>query len=197
MLHPTMDWESLMSNVRRLQEAQAVAQHHDAVAGTEKQHVADDYAKRLSIGSQRTAYAANVLLNALSAVQDVTTPGVYHLCPLSNVSVCPSTATLSPVNAVVVSVHNSLAVERDEHVFVPVPSGRYSVRTASGESVPVSVMPAFHPGTTSPTHPSDVVLPLRLWFRARVPPLGVATYVIHMEGPLTHEPGYVYFVLFF
>ncbi len=27
-----------------------VAQHHDAVSGTEKQHVADDYAQRLSDG---------------------------------------------------------------------------------------------------------------------------------------------------
>jgi hypothetical protein len=27
-----------------------IAQHHDAVSGTEKQHVADDYALRLSQG---------------------------------------------------------------------------------------------------------------------------------------------------
>lgn len=33
-----------------LAEALAIAQHHDAVSGTEKQHVANDYAKRLSIG---------------------------------------------------------------------------------------------------------------------------------------------------
>lgn len=33
-------------------KAMAVAQHHDAVSGTEKQHVADDYAKRLANGWQ-------------------------------------------------------------------------------------------------------------------------------------------------
>lgn len=31
-------------------DALAIAQHHDAVTGTEKQHVANDYAKRLSLG---------------------------------------------------------------------------------------------------------------------------------------------------
>ena len=31
--------------------AVGVAQHHDAVSGTSKQHVADDYAKRLAIGA--------------------------------------------------------------------------------------------------------------------------------------------------
>ena len=34
-----------------LRDAMGVAQHHDAVSGTEKQHVAYDYAKRLAIGA--------------------------------------------------------------------------------------------------------------------------------------------------
>ena len=32
--------------------AMSVAQHHDAVTGTAKQHVTDDYNKRLAIGVQ-------------------------------------------------------------------------------------------------------------------------------------------------
>ncbi|KAJ7526059.1 hypothetical protein O6H91_17G079900 [Diphasiastrum complanatum] len=34
-----------------LEEAMAILQHHDGVSGTEKQHVADDYAKRLALGA--------------------------------------------------------------------------------------------------------------------------------------------------
>ena len=38
-------------NTYSLEEAMAIAQHHDAVAGTSKQHVANDYVARLSRGS--------------------------------------------------------------------------------------------------------------------------------------------------
>lgn len=38
-------------NTDELEEAMAIVQHHDGVSGTEKQHVADDYAKRLAIGA--------------------------------------------------------------------------------------------------------------------------------------------------
>jgi alpha-mannosidase len=42
--------KALGPNTESLADALAIAQHHDAVSGTSKQHVANDYAKRLSIG---------------------------------------------------------------------------------------------------------------------------------------------------
>jgi alpha-mannosidase len=38
-------------NTDSLEEAMAIVQHHDGVSGTEKQHVANDYAQRLAVGS--------------------------------------------------------------------------------------------------------------------------------------------------
>ena len=38
-----------------LGDALGIAQHHDAVSGTAKQHTTDDYAKRLAIGSSKVS----------------------------------------------------------------------------------------------------------------------------------------------
>ena len=39
-----------VSGTETLADALAIAQHHDGVSGTEKQHVAADYTKRLHVG---------------------------------------------------------------------------------------------------------------------------------------------------
>ncbi|OWM71389.1 hypothetical protein CDL15_Pgr005576 [Punica granatum] len=48
-------------NTDSLADALAIAQHHDAVTGTEKQHVANDYAKRLAIGYTEVLVVYNPL----------------------------------------------------------------------------------------------------------------------------------------
>jgi hypothetical protein len=40
--------EAILEAFNALDEALAILQHHDAVAGTEKQHVNDDYIQTLS-----------------------------------------------------------------------------------------------------------------------------------------------------
>jgi len=36
-----------------LEDAMGIAQHHDAVSGTAKQHTTDDYSKRLALGASK------------------------------------------------------------------------------------------------------------------------------------------------
>jgi hypothetical protein len=42
-------------------EAMGVAQHHDAVSGTEKQEVAFDYAQRLSVGIDNAIVSIRII----------------------------------------------------------------------------------------------------------------------------------------
>ncbi|NXI19195.1 MA2B1 mannosidase, partial [Irena cyanogastra] len=76
-----------------LREAVAVAQHHDAVAGTERQHVANDYARQLAEGWD----SCQVLVaNALSLLGGTKDPLVF--CNALNISVCPLTETAPHVS---------------------------------------------------------------------------------------------------
>jgi lysosomal alpha-mannosidase len=45
-----------------LREAMGIMQHHDAVTGTEKQHVADDYARTLSKAFEDARGAVSVAM---------------------------------------------------------------------------------------------------------------------------------------
>jgi hypothetical protein len=71
-----------------LWDAMGLAQHHDAVSGTEKQHVANDYARHLSEGSAECKAVIDEGLNRLLG-------GALPLseCPFLNQSDCPATAS--------------------------------------------------------------------------------------------------------
>lgn len=54
-----------------LEDAMGVVQHHDAVSGTAKQHVSDDYSKRVQAGINKASeYAANKLKRLLASNED-------------------------------------------------------------------------------------------------------------------------------
>uniref|UniRef100_A0A7N8YBV0 Lysosomal alpha-mannosidase n=1 Tax=Mastacembelus armatus TaxID=205130 RepID=A0A7N8YBV0_9TELE len=72
-----------------MKKAMAVAQHHDAVSGTEKQHVANDYARKLAEGWQ---HCQVVVSNSLAGLSSSSAERIY--CDNLNVSVCPLTDLL-------------------------------------------------------------------------------------------------------
>ena len=61
------------------------------ISGTEKQHVANDYAKRLHIGEVECRSVMSTVLNDLAA-KDSNTPKMnLSFCEYLNISVCPVT----------------------------------------------------------------------------------------------------------
>jgi Alpha mannosidase middle domain len=92
-----------------LEDAVSIAQHHDAVAGTAKQHVADDYSKKLSFGinvaSQHTIYQ----LKQRTLMMDDEGSQLDNLsyCPLLNESICEISfvsTTITGTHAILVQV---------------------------------------------------------------------------------------------
>ena len=66
-----------------------LAQHHDAVSGTEKQHVAYDYARNLSEGAATCKDVIDEGLNKLLGGELLT----FSTCLYLNQSVCPATTS--------------------------------------------------------------------------------------------------------
>ncbi|KAF5221685.1 hypothetical protein ECC02_005223 [Trypanosoma cruzi] len=117
--------------VPMLSDALAIAQHHDAITGTAKQHVAFDYAKRLT-----EAYKEDLSVRLRPALSGCPFgfENAQH-CLLSNVSVCSATAKAFEKEGAVVNVlvwnPNAHSVQRTI-VHIPVPRSDVII---SGEGV--------------------------------------------------------------
>ncbi|KAG9337365.1 hypothetical protein JZ751_028785 [Albula glossodonta] len=185
-----------------LRKAMAVAQHHDAVSGTEKQHVADDYAKRLATGC---AHCQVLVSNALSKLSGSGAPRVY--CENLNISVCPLTesshkvryrVTRSIINADLrihgnsaefsVTVYNPLSRSVSWAVRLPVNGSRYSVTDPSGRLVDSQVIPVSQ--STQDIRRDRGYARNELLFQAQAPPLGFRTYSVSLlpNRPLRASP---------
>ncbi|XP_051940570.1 lysosomal alpha-mannosidase [Hippocampus zosterae] len=158
-----------------LKRAMAVAQHHDAVSGTEKQHVANDYARRLANGWQRCQV---VVSNSLAALTGSTAERVY--CNSLNISVCPITESSKKFS---VNVFNPLARPVSWPVRLPVNGTRYAVADANGKAVDCEVIPIS--GSTRDVRRNRGFAVNELLFRVRAPPLGFSTYSVSLlqDGP--------------
>lgn len=124
------------SSIELLWEAVGVTEHHDAVSGTSKQHVAYDYAKRISIGVEQ-GFA--VVAKAISGGPG---PSTMTYCPRLNESVCEPTQSAGASGFDVVPF-NWLARPRDLSLRIPIPDGWAAavVTVANGSIVPSTTLP--------------------------------------------------------
>ncbi|KAK4603124.1 hypothetical protein RGQ29_011909 [Quercus rubra] len=178
-------------NTDSLADALAIAQHHDAVTGTEKQHVANDYAKRLSIGYTEAEELVTSSLSRLA--QSTSNTGCknptlkFQQCPLLNISYCPgSEVDLSQGKKLVVVVYNSLGWKRNDVIQIPVINENVTVYDYEGREIESQLLPTASAYVDlrnyyvraylgqSPTETPKYLLA----FSVSVPPLGFSTYTI-------------------
>ena len=110
-----------------LEDTVGVVQHHDAVTGTERQHVADNYANRMYKGVRNAASRSNLtsVIWDMDMVEEE--EGRLFICPMLNISKCPVSASFD--TELTVNIYNQLARERSYYARIPVVAATYTVST--------------------------------------------------------------------
>jgi hypothetical protein len=132
------------SSFNLLERASGILQHHDGVSGTAKQHVADDYTRKIYIGINATAsYLSTIVSRMLQPV-----PRLDRI--LLNFTYCDgcsymASRSLSGSHSMLYAIFNPLSSKSDELVSIIISSTNqsYVVECFSGGSwisVPSSQM---------------------------------------------------------
>ncbi|KAI9109731.1 hypothetical protein K1719_019361 [Acacia pycnantha] len=145
-----------------LGDALGIAQHHDAVTGTAKQHTTNDYAKRLALGATKAEALVSSSLACLASKKPGTEcsahASTFSQCQLLNISYCPITGKNIPqAKSLVVVVYNPLGWNRTDIIKIPVNDANLVVKDSSGNNLAAQLVEVDN---------------------ASVPPLGWSTYFI-------------------
>ncbi|XP_017155089.2 lysosomal alpha-mannosidase-like isoform X2 [Drosophila miranda] len=118
-----------------LRQIMGVMQHHDAITGTEKQEVSNDYDRLLYDGIIGGASNARDALRVLTNLPE----GEFESCLQLNISECAFTK--DSADNVVVTLFNPLAHTSSQYVRVPVKEESYQVIDEKGRVVASEVVP--------------------------------------------------------
>uniref|UniRef100_A0A0D9XHR0 Alpha-mannosidase n=1 Tax=Leersia perrieri TaxID=77586 RepID=A0A0D9XHR0_9ORYZ len=185
-----------------LEDPLGIAQHHDAVSGTAKQHTTDDYSKRLAIGASQVEKGVNTALTCLTSSKGtcMSSATKFSQCQLLNISYCPSTEEGISAKSLVIVVYNPLAWERSDFVRVPVNDAHLVVKTSDGTSLVSQLVEVDNVTANLRKLYVKAYLgitpdkPPKYWlvFEASVPPMGWNTYFISKStGTGSDGTGYV------
>ncbi|KAK8946125.1 hypothetical protein KSP40_PGU006463 [Platanthera guangdongensis] len=177
-----------------LGDALGIAQHHDAVSGTAKQHTTNDYAKRLAYGASQAEKVINLAFLCLTSPEEKCGSDSSSIkltqCNLLNISYCPATEEISKGRSLVMVVYNSLGWNRTEYVKIPVIDDHLVVRDSNGNAIETQVIEMesptiqlrnFYVRQAYLGELPKVAPKYWLVFEVFVPPLGWNTYFISEE----------------
>lgn len=162
---PHIEQSIAPASLEFMRQSQATAQHHDAVTGTEKTHVAEDYGARLALGVELVHDVVDDALQKLMGAQ--TTGNSTFAVPLRNSTdhVFAATAGGDPLSFVII---NPTAWQRNEVVTLNISSPHYQVQSGS----------ALVPSQVNAGCPLGVYPGYLISFVAQVAPLGVNAYTL-------------------
>ncbi|XP_014218055.1 lysosomal alpha-mannosidase isoform X2 [Copidosoma floridanum] len=119
-------------------EAMGVMQHHDAITGTEKQHVAEDYARLLHYSFKNGESIASKAINKWAMKKQPKREAEFNTCLLLNISSCEHS---SENKKFVVTVYNPTSQPLATFVRLPVQGASYAVRDHTGKELVTQVLP--------------------------------------------------------
>ncbi|KAL1490680.1 hypothetical protein ABEB36_013335 [Hypothenemus hampei] len=154
-----------------LRQANGVVQHHDAITGTEKQHVNDDYVKMIHRGIIEVESQFSIIFNNLlnQSLPQLTS------CLEANNSICHTSQTYDEF---LVLVYNPLATPVDHIIRLPVQNASYSVEGPNG-NIQSDVLEPISNFTFIKREEGPIVGGQDLVFVAdEVPPLGIKLFLV-------------------
>ncbi|CAF1453845.1 unnamed protein product [Rotaria sordida] len=173
---------NLRNSIFFLSEAMGVAQHHDAVSGTEKQEVAFDYAQRLAVGINVASGIINQAYSKLLPKSSQSPPSpTQFLCQLTNISEC---VPVQDQTRFTVTLWNPTINPVLQHFRVPV-TRAYTVRDPTGQPILSEIIPVSNATKNIPGRASTATN--QLIFRASLPALGFNTYFFEAKTDEKHE----------
>ena len=173
---------------QEMRETLGILQHHDAITGTCKQYVNDDYQRMLSLASESTEAA--ILSSYLTLTQVKMAPGQSKLgfCSQLNISQCQYTEYIDNQMDSVISIYNPIAHPLRHFVRLPVKDMQFVITDHFGQLIESQLVP-IHPKIGSLKERSSLATH-ELIFLSTLDPLGISSYSI------TKSNGLIYFFLF-
>ncbi|XP_051165377.1 lysosomal alpha-mannosidase-like [Leptopilina boulardi] len=161
--------------LNRFRRAMGILQHHDAITGTERQHVADDYSRILSISMREgNKLMANTLRNMMQ--KDINSEDTleFHSCLQLNISSCKYTENNKKF---VVTLYNPTSQEISIYVRIPVTGTSYRVLDYLGTKLVTQIVPVPLEVLNIPGRKSFAEYEL-IFFAQRIPALGYQSFYI-------------------
>ena len=174
------------NSLNTLERAMGVAQHHDAVSGTERQHVANDYAKRLSIGIDQCLSVigksfSRILEKYFGQYGDLDQAVIF--CPLLNISQCQDIEGKYQYTAI---VYNPLPRPIKKWIKLPVITNDCTVNEIETGTLIFSEFSTVYDETKKiPERNSQANY--NLVFQSDLPALGFKLYAITKNESLLNE----------